>query len=199
MRSKTMRGFSILEMMICIVIALIGAGIAFISVKPVIQLSHVNNAYNITLAAMRIAREQAIGTRRVYIVAFNNAVTPNKITITQGNTGAVFATYTLPDDVFFMVQGGYPATGPDSFGTGAVAIDFDQNVAGASATDKSSLYFYPDGSVQDINQNTNSGVIYIARNGDLTTPRAITVWGATGRLRGWRISTNGSGKYWGQT
>lgn len=199
MRSgKKMRGFSLLEMIICIAVALIGSGIAFIVVKPVLQATRVNNAYNLTLAAMRNAREAAIGTRRVYIVAFNNAVTPNRITTTQADNGALISTITLPIETGFMVQAGFPNPGPDGFGAGGTAIDLDQNVAGASATDKTSMYFYPDGSIQDSNQNSNNGVIYIGRTADQTTPRAITAWGATGRLRGWRLYTNGASKYWGQ-
>lgn len=198
MRSHSMRGFSLIEMIIVIAIALIVSGISFIGVKPIIAQSHVNNGYAITLSAMRNARESAIGTRRVYMVTFNNTVTPNTVTITQSNNGTVISTYQLPTDTFFTVQSNFPAVGPDGFGTGAVAIDCDQGVAGASTANKTSLYFYPDGSVQDVNQNTNNGVIYIGRTNDTSTPRAITVWGATGRLRGWRLNKPGAGNYWGQ-
>lgn len=199
MRSHSTRGFSIIEMMIVIVVALIGTAVAVMNFKPIIQQAHVNNAYNITLSALRQAREQAIGTRRVYIVTFSNAAIPNTVTITQGDNGTLIATYQLPTDTSFLVQAGYPTTGPDSFGTGGAAIDFDQNVAGASAADKKSLYFYPDGSVQDTNQNTNNGVVYVGRSADLNTPRAITVWGATGRIRGWRLTPAGATKYWSQS
>ena len=158
MRSHNMRGFSLVEMMVVLLIGLIAAGIAFINVGPIVRQSHVNNAYTITLTALRTAREWAVGTRRVYIVAFDNTVTPNTITITQGNTGAVVATYTLPTDTSFVVQSNFPNVGPDGFGTGAVAIGFDQGVVSASATDMTSVYFYPDGSAQDSNQNSNNGV-----------------------------------------
>jgi hypothetical protein len=134
----------------------------------------------------------------VYIVGFDNTVSPNKIVITQGNTGAVVATYTLPTDTSFVVQSNFPNVGPDGFGGGTLPIDCDQGVVGASSTDKTSVYFYPDGSAQDSNQNTNNGVIYIGRAADKNTPRAITVWGATGRLRGWKLSTRGAVTYWGQ-
>ena len=63
------------------------------------------------------------------------------------------------------------------------AIDFDQGiVAGA----KNVIYFYPDGSAADVLGNVNNGVVYIARPGFIDSSRAITLWGATGRLRGWR-------------
>src|SRR5690348_9502365 len=101
MHSKNIRGFSLVELLIVMVMIMIVTAIAMINVGPILNQTHVNNAYNLTLSVLRTAREQAIGTRRVYIVSFNNAVTPNTITLTQGNTGAVVATYKLPTDVFF--------------------------------------------------------------------------------------------------
>ncbi len=193
-----MRGFSLLEMMIVISIALVVVAVTFVGLQPVLRQNHVANGYNITLGTLRNARETAIADRRVYMVTLSNAVNPNTLTVVQANTGAVVSTAQLPLDTFFVTQGVFPAIGPDGFGTGAAPIDFDQNVAGASAVDKTTLYFYPDGSVQDVNQNINNGVVYVGRNADPITPRAITLWGATGRLRGWRLYPNGPSKYWGQ-
>ena len=63
---------------------------------------------------------------------------------------------------------------------------------------KNVICFNPDGSAQDINSNTNNGVVYLARTGSLYTSRAITVWGSTGRLRGYRLYPNGGGPIWRQ-
>ena len=52
------------------------------------------------------------------------------------------------------------------------------------------IYFYPDGSAEDAIGNVNNGVVYVALAGNtgfINTSRAITLWGATGRLRGWHI------------
>jgi hypothetical protein len=148
---------------------------------------------------MRRAREAAIAERRTYIITFNSAVTPNSITMTQAATGLVIATETLPPDILFQVIPGIPtsvATTPDHFGTGGTAIDFDQAVAGGA---KNVICFNPDGSAQDINSNSNNGVIYLARTGSLYSSRAITVWGATGRLRGYRLyAVSGGGVIWRQ-
>jgi hypothetical protein len=62
----------------------------------------------------------------------------------------------------------------------------------------SAIYFMPDGTAQDINGNINNGVIYIARAGELYSSHAITVWGATGRMRGWRLFNNSGTAYWRQ-
>jgi hypothetical protein len=99
--------------------------------------------------------------------------------------------------VAFQVQTGLPGTGntPDNFGAGGTAIDFDQGVAGGA---KNVVYFYPDGTGEDVVGNMNNGVIYIARTNDLYSSRAITEWGATGRLRGWRLYQISGTPYWRQ-
>ena len=192
-------GFSLIETLIVLSLMMIASGIFFMSLQPALKDTRVTNAYNATLMTLRRAREQAIAERRVYLVTFNNAVTPNSITITQAATGQVTSTITLPTDITFRAEPGIPttlATTPDHFGTGSPAIDFDQGVAGGA---KNVVFFNPDGSAQDINSNTNNGVIYLARSGSLYTSRAITVWGSTGRLRGYRLYPKaGGGSIWRQ-
>jgi prepilin-type N-terminal cleavage/methylation domain-containing protein len=193
-----MRGFSLIEMMSTVTIILVVSGIAILGIQPAMKYSRVNNAYNITLAAIRQTRDYAVGQRQEYSVTFSNAAVPNTITITQTGSGNVVATYQLPTDVTYKVVNGIPTganTVPDGFGAGGTAIDFDQGVAGGA---KNAIYFMPDGSGQDVNGNVNNGVIYIARTGDLYSSHAITVWGATGRLRGWRLFNNNGAAYWRQ-
>ncbi len=201
MSTRRMRGFSLIELMIVVTVLLIACAVSFMTLQPALKQGRVTNAYNFTLGALRQAREDAVGDRRVYMVTFSSAAIPNTITITQSDTGVVKATYSLPNDVVFGVQTGFPTsqttapTTPDGFGVGGTAIDFDQGVAGGV---KTAIYFYPDGSAQDVNSNINNGVVYLCRTGDLTSARAITVWGATGRLRGWRLYPNGGSNYWRQ-
>jgi prepilin-type N-terminal cleavage/methylation domain-containing protein len=197
-RIRQASGFSLIETMIVLAIMLIASGIFFMSIQPALKDTRVTNAYNTTLMTLRRAREAAIAERRTYIVTFNNAVTPNSITMTQAATGLVITTQTLPPDVFFRVEPGIPvstATTPDHFGIGNTAIDFDQAVSGGA---KNVVCFNPDGTAQDINSNTNNGVVYMARTGSLYSSRAITVWGATGRLRGYRLYTSAGGPVWRQ-
>lgn len=188
-----MRGVTLIEMMIVLTIILIASAIFFMNMQPALRQARVTNAYNITLMAMRQAHDKAVNERRVYIVSF---VAPGTITLTQAATAVVTNTYTLPTDIRFDAEPGLPntlATTPDHFGIGGTAIDFDQNVTGGV---KTQVYFQPDGSAQDINSNINNGIIYIARPGELYSSRAITLWGATGRLRGWRLYNNSGTKVW---
>jgi hypothetical protein len=84
---------------------------------------------------------------------------------------------------------------PDGFGAGTVAIDFDQGM-GLGSQDY--VMFMPDGSSQDLLGNWNSGVLYMGRAGDLYSSRAITVFGATGRIRGWRLYLQAGVNTWVQ-
>lgn len=203
MLSRRTRGFTLIETMIVLTVFLIAGAISFTSLKPAFLQARVNNGYNITLMALRRGREAAVAERRTYIVGLDDTANPHKMTITQGSTAVVIATYTLPSDVVFDAEKGIPTsptkapTTPDGFGTGANAIDFDVNVGAGGAK---SIYFYPDGSGHDALGNVNNGVVYIARKGDLYSSRAISVWGATGRVRGWRLYSDSvaGNSYWRQ-
>jgi prepilin-type N-terminal cleavage/methylation domain-containing protein len=200
------RGFSLIEMLTVVAIVIIMASITFISMVPVMKQYRVSNAYNLTLAAMRQARDNAVSQRTSYSVTFTHTATLNSIAVAptlstfQGAQNAV--TYTLPNDVSFLAQTGLPTPGPDNYGTGATAIDFGYTANGVGTGGQSTIYFCPDGSAQDAEGTAgqcagswDGGVIYIARAGDFMSSRAITLWGGTGRVRGWRIYSNGLGGY----
>jgi prepilin-type N-terminal cleavage/methylation domain-containing protein len=202
MRGLKTQGFSLLEMMIVLSVFLTASAIATITIQPVLAGSRVNSGYNTTLGVLRQARDNSIGQRQVFIVTFNTGASPNSISITQGLTGNVLHTYQLSPDVLYTTVPGFPTSPvvfpmtPDGFGLGATAVDFDQGIAGGT---QNLIYFQPDGSAQDVNGNINNGVVYITRTGDLNDARAITLWGATGRLRGWHLYTNNLGThYWRQ-
>ena len=66
--------------------------------------------------------------------------------------------------------------------SGGTAIDFDQGIFGGV---KNVIYFYPDGSAEDVNGNVNNGVVYVAHARIRKYFARDQFWGATGRLRGW--------------
>ena len=194
---RSERGFSLIEMMIVVAIAIIGGAAAYMSLKTTLLDAHVTNSYDTVLMMMRRARETAINERRQYLVTF---IAPGTLTLTQvipGGPGQLMATVSLPPDIRFDCETGIPTNATyDNFGTGRFPVDFNQGSGGQGTT----VYFYPDGSAHDINGNLNNGVVYIARPGELYTSRAITLWGTTGRIRGYRLYKNqGAGtNYWGQ-
>ena len=207
MRQKPNRGFSLLELMITVSIILIMGGVTFLTMQPILQKNHVNSAYDTTLEVIRTYRNQAITKSNRYIVIFapSGAGVPATITVQFWGTGVpvapapvTIATYQLPADINFGVLGGFPtsaATVPDGFGAGATAIDFDQNMGLGS---QNYIMFMPDGSSQDTLGNWNSGVLYLTRASDLYSSRSITVFGPTGRIRGYRLNNVAGVSTWVQ-
>jgi type II secretory pathway pseudopilin PulG len=209
------RGFSLLEMMIVICVLMIVGGIGFMALQPALKDAKVNQAFESAMMPLRVARQRAIAERKQYIVCYGIAAPPAALTpiaptaqsiqIFRWDVGTALSAatqvtaVTLPIDINFQVLPGLPngpATVPDGFGSAVTAIDFDQNVAGGGI--KNQVMFMPDGSAHDVNGNLNSGIVYVARNGDLYSSRAITLYGATGRIRGWRLLSSGGGPTWFQ-
>ena len=191
-------GFSLLELVITVAIGLTVAGITFMALMPLFRQNHVDAAYDTTLSVIRTYRSQSITQSKRYILTFTP---PGTITVQYWGVGVptspppvTVATYGLPPDIQFAVQAGFPAAAPDGFGAGGAAIDFDQGMGLGS---QNYIMFMPDGSSQDTLGNYNSGVLYLSRPGDVYSARAISVFGTTGRIRGWRFD-NQSGNKWMQ-
>ncbi len=198
-------GFSLLEMVTVLAISIIISVVSVMSTIPMLKQGRVTNAYNTTLSALRQARDNAIAQRTSYSVTLVNGTSSSTITVTPTLStfqGAQNTTvYQLPSDMKFSAQTGLPAIGPDGYGTGVTAVDFGYTANGGSGG-QSTIYFCPDGSAQDAEGgagncagSSDGGVVYIARSGELLSSRAITLWGTTGRIRGWRLYSNGSGGY----
>ncbi|MGA8270323.1 MAG: prepilin-type N-terminal cleavage/methylation domain-containing protein [Candidatus Sulfotelmatobacter sp.] len=208
MASTKTKGFSLLELMMTLTISLILTGIGYVTLEPTLQQQRVNDAYNITLTSLRHARDQAAADMRIYVVSFSPPLTtgpsPNggTVTATQNTTtGTTLFSITLPPDVTYHVEPGVPTspttapTTPDGFGSAGYTFDFDQGIGAGGGT---TIYFYPDGTARDINGNLNNGVVYLGRPGALNSCRAITLWGATSRIRGWRLNPSGTSWSWSQ-
>lgn len=197
--------------MITVSIILIMCGVTFISLQPIMKQNDVNNAYDTTLEVIRTYRNQAITKSNRYQIVFapgaaGPPATRATLTVWFLGTGVpvapapvVVATYQLPLDIQFGVLPGFPtsaATVPDSWGAGATAIDFDEGppVGGG----QNYVMFMPDGSSQDLAGNPNSGVVYLTRSTDLYSSRAVTVFGPTGRIRGWRLNNVAGVSTWVQ-
>jgi prepilin-type N-terminal cleavage/methylation domain-containing protein len=206
MNSVQERGFSLLELLITVAIGFTIAGVTFIALMPMFNKNHVDLAYDTTLMVLRNTRHLAITQSHQYFVNFNPSGFPaGTIQVTyqppavNGILPAVqqVSTFTLPSDVSFSVKPGFPTNSPDGFGSGTVPIDFGQGLGGGSL---SYVAFMPDGSSKDSLGNYNSGVVYITRQADPTiyTARSISVWGATGRIRGWRLYQQAGNVIWVQ-
>jgi prepilin-type N-terminal cleavage/methylation domain-containing protein len=208
MESRNQNGFSLLELMITLTIALIMVGVTFVTLQPALNQHHVTSAYDTTLMALRTTRNLAIAQSNQYYVNFNPAGFPAgtiQVEVQPFNSAGVaqpiqqVITYAIPTDVSFATQGGFPATAPDSpppLVTAGGAIDFESTPGVALVPPGGGvgyIMFYPDGSARDNLGNYANGIVYITRTGSpVWGSRAISVWGATGRIRGWTLNSPGT-------
>jgi prepilin-type N-terminal cleavage/methylation domain-containing protein len=203
MLKRKARGFSLIELMIVITVMLIASAITLMAIQPALKASRVNNAYNTTLMALRQARDSAASEQQTYTVAFGTTVvglnTLSTVQVTQNLTGTMVLNLTLPSDMANAIQAhtpNSPLTTPDGFGTASYPVDLAVNVPPGGTT---SVTFYPDGTARNAAGIISNGIVYISRTNDMTSERAITIWGATGRLRGWRLyPSGGTNYYWRQ-
>jgi prepilin-type N-terminal cleavage/methylation domain-containing protein len=203
MLSQRIRGFTLIEMMIAISISFVISAFAIVSIQGALKDARVTTAYNLTLETLRNTRQLAIDTRKTYFVTFALPQTMQVWRQDQGTPAlpppVLINTYLLPSDVNFDTEPGIPTTAtttPDGFGTAISPLDLDQGNGGGGTA----VYFKPDGAAYDAagNGNINNGVVYMAHPGDLYTSRAITLYGLTGRLHGWRLyknSTSGTSQW----
>jgi prepilin-type N-terminal cleavage/methylation domain-containing protein len=206
-------GFSLLEILIVLAIVFIVSGIGFMALQPALKDARASSAFDDVLMQLRIARQRSITERKQYIVCFGaaaplGAATPLGAPNTQSiqtfrwdanaalSAAIQISTNQLPTDIKFQTLPGIPNNPnkvPDGFGSGGTAIDFDQAVVGGI---RDQVMFWPDGSAHDTSGNLNSGIIYVARDADLYSSRAITVYGASGRIRGWRLVSSAGAPQW---
>ena len=207
--ARSIRGFSLVEMLIVVSVLMILVGITFIGYQAASKNIRTSNAFNTVFQQIRTARENAIEKREQYIVCFGSSSAPTgaatplgapdaqSIQIFQWASGSALSTATqissveLPWDMKFQSLTGFPTATPDGFGS--TAINFDQGITGGVTNQ---IMFVPDGSARDTNGNLNSGIIFMARDSDLTSGRAITLFGGSGATRGWRLNGTGGTAAW---
>jgi prepilin-type N-terminal cleavage/methylation domain-containing protein len=213
------RGFTLLELMIVVVIAIIAAGWALLSIRDVVRNQKAERALQQVLSMTRTARQLAIDRRRVFMVTFNTSPSQMVLTVTDPSNSSgdcAAATSQWPDspnpaapptpllgNFDFAFVNGAPnttTTAPDGFAGGSTT----KPIAFTSTVNPTSLCFFPDGSARDSYNAFNSGVVYLAPSAksessataQLNNMRAMTVFGATGRISGWRLSQASSGLQW---
>jgi len=168
-------GFSLVEVSVVILLISVVAGFALLNIEGIMPGLDANAALSQTVAELRRGRELAIAQRRNIELTFptNNQIQLVRFDVPNGRT--VLSTVTLENGVEFLLFSGVPDT-PDSFGRGD-AIDF-----GGSNT----LIFLSDGTLVDDAGNPVHGSVFLGLPDHPETARAVTMVGATGRVRGYR-------------
>ncbi len=190
-KRNTERGFSLIELLVTVVIIVVVFAMAVFQLMPALRSAHMDTASAVVQTQLRAARARAIGDRGEVIVTFDP--TGTIATSAPNIAGFTPVTVPLPSDVKFFLFGGLPNT-PDNFKPAANAIDFDQSGAAGNSL---KIRFEPNGSAIDDSGSLNNGAVYIAQTNNLNSQRAITLLGATARVRTWKLAVqNGVATGW---
>jgi prepilin-type N-terminal cleavage/methylation domain-containing protein len=178
------RGFTMVEIIIVIAILLIVSGMAIIKMQPMIQQIRANAAMDQVMGQLRIGREAAISERRNIIVQFlgNNQIQLTRVNVPAGQN--VLSTLAVEPSVVFMTFPGVPDT-PDGFGNAAPV--YFEGLSGGPV----GMQFQSDGTFVDGAGNLVNGTVYLGVANVSSTARAVTVLGATGRVRSYKSTPDG--------
>jgi Tfp pilus assembly protein FimT len=168
-------GFSMVDL--CITLALIAAMscIALLNAGAVIPSIRANKAMNQTVSQLRLGRNMAITQRRSIQLVFSDGNRIRLIRNEYGGGTAEMATEYLENGFQFMLFDGVSDT-PDGFG----------NLEAVYFPGAEFLTFLPDGTLVDQAGNPVNGTVFLGSAEHPELARAVTVLGATGRIRGYR-------------
>jgi Tfp pilus assembly protein FimT len=178
-RFSTESGYSLVELLIVVGLIAVAGGMTAAMLPSAKRTAAADGEMQRIVATMRGARDLAVSSRRNVIVAFPS----RQLTVAReerGATGAVtgttpITTLTLEGGFDYRLFTGLPDT-PDAFGT-ASATSF----SGAT-----SVLFTPEGDLVDQTSDPVNGTLFIGRQGETASARAITVLGVTGLVTGYR-------------
>lgn len=174
---QTQCGFSTTELLISVIIMVVMIAAAIVRIQPVIQEWRANRAMYVISGQLRWARQTSIADRRDIQVQFLGTNEIKLIRQDQPAGQTVISDLYLTNSVQYMLVGGMTDT-PDAFGN-ASAIEFAGVADGPPI-----MQFQSDGTFVDGNGNPINGTVFLGIAQFPSTARAVTVLGATGRVRG---------------
>ncbi len=190
-RGRGSRGFSLYELLIVAALGIILVATGLPLVESALRQAKADGAMNVVMSKMRLARQLAVDQRRVHRVTI---VEPSRVRLERREIDGSWTTLveeSLPDEFAFRLVPGLPgdeASTPDGMGASR-AVDLKNS---------NQLLFRPEGSATDAAREPANGIVYLAKEGKLESARAVTVFGSTGRIKGWRYAQY-EGSSWGWT
>jgi type II secretory pathway pseudopilin PulG len=175
---KSQEGFSLVEGIVAIGIISIVMAMAIIGFGNMLPNSKANSAMDQLLYQLRSARERAIAHRCQVRVLFSGV---NQLTLTE-----IWAVGVPPPPFTVTFEGGAQYTvfaavpdvpAPYNYGKGAPI--FFGGIAGGPPI----MQFTTNGSFIDGGNTLINGTVFLGIPGNASTARAITILGATGRVR----------------
>ena len=175
---KIADGFTLIEMIVVTALVVLGSIITIPMTINMVRASKGDSSVEMTKAFLETARNRAVAERRNFVLTINSntQLQVERVEVPSGDL-TVVDILTLEGDQEFFRTAGLPDT-PDAFG-GADEINF---------TGAMPVMFTSDGSLIDAAGDVTNGTIWLGNEQTPETARAVTVWGVTGLIRGWKWS-----------
>ena len=180
-RLKGESGYNLVEMMFVMGLMAVLSGMAVLQINTSRPGLKADGGMRVILGQLNQARELAITQRRFMRVTFTN---PNQVAIIREDTPlttTTISTVLLEGGVTYSFGTGVPDT-PEHFGT-------NTSTYFGSVTN---VKFTPDGQLVNQDGAGANGTVFLSINGIPLSARAITIFGSTGRVRGYKWD----GKNW---
>ena len=175
---RSQRGFSLLEILTALAVISVVLGMAMLNYGSILPNFKANSAMDQLLYQLRSARERAIAHRREVQVQF---IGTNQLQITE-----IWPVGTAPVDKPVSFEGGaqfivFPSVPdiPAPFNFGNTAPVYFEGLSGGPPIMK----FSTTGAFIDGGNTLVNGTVFMGIPGRSSTARAISILGATGRVR----------------
>jgi prepilin-type N-terminal cleavage/methylation domain-containing protein len=192
----TEKGFSLLEVLIVVAIAMVLLGMAIIGIQSSLGSYKADAAANVVSSQLRMARQAAIAKRRWVNVWFDTTIGPPdnaphinyQVFAQPGDPPQPVVSLPLPQGSQFYVFPNLPDT---PMGFGNVSAVYIGGISDGPPT----MGFSTTGAFVSNHDTFGAinGTAFVGTPGQLSTARAVTILGATGRVRTYYWSGKATG------
>ena len=178
------RGFTLIELMVVLAVGAVAMTMAVPIVGSAVNHYRADSALDTAVMQLRLARSMATDKRRTFSVTFTGQRTVILSQVDGNNAGDISSLDINPRVSFAF---GSEATTAGEDAPGGMGADNPIDL-----TDGSVVHFRPDGSAVTATGEFCNGVVHMSVDHDRKVARAATVFGATGKITGWRWVQSGS-------
>lgn len=171
---RSTSGFSLLELMVVVATGVVLTVISLIAVQQTVPEARANAGLRLLKGLLVYARQEALGERRTIELQFLGTQEIRIVRVNLDGTRTELRRNVFEGNMTYQVYGALPDT-PDAFGKTAAVTFPDSRVR-----------FSADGAAVDANGMPVSGTVFLGRQTNTNTARAVTLFGSTGRVMGYR-------------